>query len=40
MPARYAHWPADTLTRIEAAILAVSVITLAEARYGYLNAGW
>lgn len=39
-PARYAHWPADTLTRIEAAILAVSVITLAEARYGYLNAGW
>ncbi len=28
------------LERIDSAILAISVITLAEARYGYLNAGW
>jgi predicted nucleic acid-binding protein len=39
-PDRYADWPADTLARIDAAILAISVITLAEARFGYLNAGW
>ena len=34
------HWPKQTLDRIDAAILAISVITLAEARYGYLHAGW
>lgn len=39
-PERYAHWPAETLVRIEAAILAISVITIAEARFGYLNAEW
>jgi len=39
-PERFAHWPADTLGRIDTAILAISVITLAEARYGYLNASW
>ena len=39
-PGRFAHWPSDALLRIDAAILAISVITLAEARYGYLNAGW
>lgn len=39
-PERYAHWPVEGLARIETAILAISVITLAEARYGYLNAGW
>jgi predicted nucleic acid-binding protein len=39
-PDVYAHWPDDTLARIEAAILAISVITLAEARFGYLNAAW
>lgn len=37
---RFSHWPQKTLDRIDAAILAISVITLAEARYGYLNAGW
>ena len=36
----YSHWPAETLARIDAAILAISVITLAEARFGYLNAAW
>lgn len=39
-PDRFSHWPEQTLDRIDAAILAISVITLAEARYGYLNAGW
>jgi len=39
-PERYAHWPAQRLERIDTAILAISVITLAEARYGYLNADW
>lgn len=39
-PERYEHWPAETLVRIEAAILAISVITIAEARFGYLNADW
>ena len=37
-PDRFLHWPKQTLDRIDAAILAISVITLAEARYGYLNA--
>lgn len=39
-PGLFAHWPTDTIRRIDAAILAISVITLAEARYGYLNANW
>lgn len=39
-PERFAHWPAAALSRVDAAILAISVITLAEARFGYLVAGW
>jgi len=39
-PQRYEHWSTATLERIDAAILAISVMTLAEARYGYLKAGW
>ncbi len=39
-PERFAHWPAEMLQRIDNAILAISVITLAEARFGYLNANW
>ncbi len=39
-PERYRHWDADLLKRIDTSILAISVISLAEARYGYLNAGW
>lgn len=39
-PERFAHWPAATLQRIDRAILAISVITLAEARFGYRNANW
>jgi predicted nucleic acid-binding protein len=39
-PDRFSHWPSDAVERIDRSILAISVITLAEARYGYLNAGW
>jgi len=39
-PERFEHWPAATVERIAASILAISVVTLAEARYGYLQAGW
>lgn len=39
-PERYAHWDHVTLSRIDRAILAISVMTLAEARAGWLNAGW
>jgi len=42
-PARsagFTRWPTETVRRIDAGILAISVITLAEARYGYRNADW
>lgn len=39
-PERYRHWDEATLARIESAVLAISVITLAEARFGYLNMKW
>lgn len=39
-PERVAHWDADVLTRIEGARNAISVFTLAEARAGYLMAGF
>lgn len=39
-PNQFAHWLNETVGRLDAAILAISVITLAEARYGYLNAAW
>jgi len=39
-PQRYEHWDEDVLERIESAILAISVVTLAEARFGYLKANW
>lgn len=39
-PKRYEHWDAQALKRIDGAILAISVVTLAEARFGYLNAAW
>lgn len=39
-PDRYQHWDRQIVTRVENAVLAISVITLAEARFGYLNAKW
>ena len=39
-PQTTAHWPRDVLTRIDSAILAVSVFTLAEIRAGRIAADW
>ncbi len=39
-PERVAHWDAAALARIDRARNAISVITLAEARAGYLIADW
>ena len=39
-PERYEHWDAHVVARIESAVLAISVITLGEARFGYRNADW
>jgi predicted nucleic acid-binding protein len=39
-PQRYRHWDEGTIERVDAAILAISVVTVAEMRYGYLNGGW
>jgi predicted nucleic acid-binding protein len=39
-PSRYGQWGEEFLNRIEGAELSVSVVTVAEARSGYLNAGW
>jgi len=39
-PETVAHWPEETLRRLEAAILALSVISLAEIRAGRIYAGW
>lgn len=35
---RSGQWPRQLLARIRAAVLAISVVTLAEARFGYLRA--
>lgn len=39
-PERYRHWEEAMVQRIDEAILAISVVTLAEARFGYRNANW
>lgn len=39
-PERYKHWDDEVVERTEEAILAISVVTLAEARFGYINAKW
>lgn len=39
-PDRYAHWSADGIARIRAALLTVSIVTVAELRAGHLGAGW
>jgi predicted nucleic acid-binding protein len=39
-PDRYAHWDEGAVARVESECLAVSVVTVAELRAGYLNAGW
>jgi predicted nucleic acid-binding protein len=39
-PSRYEHWDSATIGRIEAASLSISVVTIAETRFGYRLAGW
>jgi predicted nucleic acid-binding protein len=39
-PGRYEHWDTGTVDRIEAAFLTISIVTIAEARAGYLNKNW
>jgi predicted nucleic acid-binding protein len=39
-PRRYARWEEEALTRVEEALLVVSVVTVAEARAGYVGARW
>jgi predicted nucleic acid-binding protein len=39
-PDRYAHWNEDYIARIRAAVLAISIVTIAELRAGYIDAGW
>lgn len=39
-PETIAHWPQEALDRVERAILALSVFSLAEIRAGRIYAGW
>jgi predicted nucleic acid-binding protein len=39
-PGRYLHWDGVVMERIGNERLAISIVTLAEIRAGYLNAGW
>lgn len=39
-PARYKHWDATTIDRIESALLAISVVTIAETRAGQVQREW
>jgi tRNA(fMet)-specific endonuclease VapC len=39
-PARYGHWDTTTVDRVEGARLAVSIVTIAELRFGQLRGGW
>jgi predicted nucleic acid-binding protein len=39
-PDRYTHWDEGVIDRVESELLAISIVTLAEVRAGYLKAGW
>jgi predicted nucleic acid-binding protein len=39
-PERYVHWGDGDVARSRAAILAISIVTIAELRAGHINAGW
>lgn len=39
-PQDYSHWPAKVLGRISGGIQAISVVTLAESRAGFLMSDW
>jgi tRNA(fMet)-specific endonuclease VapC len=40
VPARYHHWDVATVRRVDRALLAISVVTIAEMRFGQLRGGW
>jgi predicted nucleic acid-binding protein len=40
VPGRYRHWDASVVDRVDAALLAISVVTVAEVRAGYMGGGW
>lgn len=39
-PERIAHWPDEDRSRLDGAVLAISVVTEAEVRAGWIYAGW
>ena len=39
-PDRYAHWDESVMDRVEAGTLAISIVTIAEARAGFAKARW
>lgn len=39
-PDRYTHWDEGAIQRVESELLAISIVTVAELRAGYLKAGW
>jgi tRNA(fMet)-specific endonuclease VapC len=39
-PDRYADWDERAMARVVRATLAISIVTVAELRAGYMNAGW
>ena len=39
-PVQYGHWDTATVDRVRAAMLAISIVTLAEARAGQVKRGW
>lgn len=39
-PDRYQHWDNAPVERIDRAVLEISVLSLAEARFGYLKGNW
>jgi predicted nucleic acid-binding protein len=40
VPQRYRHWDPFVVGRVDAALLAISVVTVAEVRAGYRGGGW
>lgn len=40
VPARYRHWDVATVRRVDRARLAISVVTIAEVRFGQLRGQW
>ena len=39
-PEKYRHWSREALDRVSGAVAAITPFTLAEVRFGYVDAGW